>query len=578
MNSKLLLSKIQNSPEVNDFVSNHEEWDTNKLALLKAQISSKYGEIEDHFLEEILKKAKLKYQQKNKSNQYKENNLNLEEKKKCQYCKELIKGGAHICPYCQSIQKTWEEIEAFVKKIIIDANSDMFKGVGIVGVITISVAFKIATWLGILSIVLISIGAWWGYNFYIEIEKENYYNNNPEDKIIEKMIAAEQENRRKQEINRKKTIRRFRWVVAILITLTTLCIYYLKPFDVEYDFESFEINRNSWDTLSILTTYKRTIMLQSRYAYPNREKIIVRDANYNVLYEGTNLEKIGIPDKLLSSNEKINIEIIAYFDDGQISKEKYIFASEKKITMHHSISYPKGNFAKGSYLINFSIKRKSFNSNEFYETLYKNVALPIELKIYTKNNKNLYAQFKTKDSNGFFDLSKYPDYNRLKNNMISELEKNRQVEVQFVVTAEYRGKKIYYPPITKRIKEKSEQEKINEAQNFANKIGNKIAKIITPNTGNTVNVYIDNNNIEYDLHSMRYTIPMKITWWGATWIFGEEHKMAVEGVLSINEDGSNPKFEKTWTNDYVETAIENNMLWELTTSLLNELDKYEDFD
>jgi hypothetical protein len=54
--------------------------------------------------------------------------------------------------------------------------------------------------------------------------------------------------------------------------------------------------------------------------------------------------------------------------------------------------------------------------------------------------------------------------------------------------------------------------------------------------------------------------------------------MIVEGVLTVNEDGSNPQFVITWKNDYVKKAINNNTIFQGSVIILDELDRQGAFD
>jgi hypothetical protein len=357
------------------------------------------------------------------------------------------------------------------------------------------------------------------------------------------------------------------YIVFIVVTLFCSC-------EAHYEAYNINIKQNSWELISVDVYYKKKKFFREEYVYPNRERVIIRDSKNNLIYDGFDLSTISIPDKTLGSEERVNIKIIAFFNDKQISSEDYFYSSPKIFTMHNSISYPSGGIAKGTYDICFTVKRKEFNSNND-EIIFSRFSLPFNIKVSTSNSNIL---FNSKNRYGSFDLSEYSNFETFKSNIFYEVENNGQIEIKFQISADYYGSNVSFQPIIKKIENKSERDKQREAQYFANKVGHQIMKGITPNTGNTLNVTIDNEDLDYDLYAMRYRIPIEVSWWGATWFLGKENKMYIQGILYVNEDGSEPNFEKTWSNSFVQNAVENNAIWQGTIFVIDELNKEGFFD
>lgn len=368
--------------------------------------------------------------------------------------------------------------------------------------------------------------------------------------------------------------------IIVIVAIATGVIYFTKPFKVQYEIKSFDIYRINWESISVNADYKSKTIFRENFVTPYKEVLIIKDQNSNVIYKGSVKDVIEIPDKDLGSEEQLSVELIASFDEKDVSKIDYIYASKKRFTMQSILNYPKGDFAMGNYNISFSVKRKLFKDVNTDELLYSDIYIPFEAKVYLDTDDSNSVLFKSTSKNDYFDLSDDSNYSNFRDELWTKLSSSpySSVDVKFEIKMDYHGVLVYFNPIVKTLKNKSEYQKKKDAKYFGEKLGRKMIDAISPNTGTGLDVRINENSIVYDLKSMKYTIPLRISWSAATWIFGDKHDMIVEGVLTVNEDGSNPEFEKSWSNSSVNKAIETNSAWQGTVYMLDELGKQGAFD
>lgn len=394
---------------------------------------------------------------------------------------------------------------------------------------------------------------------------ERYYD------VINKIIKDKENNLKTKPI--------INWRLILFIIVIVLAIFYFKPFKVEYIIEEVRIQRTNWDNISVKTIYSKKTIFGEEKVKPDKENIVIKDNLNIIIYEGYQLNNIVIPDKDLASEENIEIKVTAFFDEKTISKTISVVSSFKKFTMRKSIDYPTDNCCSGEFKFSFDVKRQLFNSTDEYEIIYTNKTLPLNIKIYAEENENTFLTITSNNSIGTFDFLDYSNGNSLKNIIKNKLENEENIIINFEVTAEYHEKKVSYYPIEKTIISKSKENILKNADYFASEACFKIMEKICPQTGNSYSATIDEDKIEYDICSMRYTIPMTASWWGKTTIFSrQEHNMYIRGILYINDDGSDSEFEKTYTSEYAQKAINTDAILNGTVLILGELNRQGVFD
>jgi hypothetical protein len=97
----------------------------------------------------------------------------------------------------------------------------------------------------------------------------------------------------------------------------------------------------------------------------------------------------------------------------------------------------------------------------------------------------------------------------------------------------------------------SSQTKVT-AKRYATNAGEQLMKEISPRYGQSLDVYIVES--EYDYNNKRYEMQLDFSWSGKTWFGGDRRIFNLKGFLTVNDDGTAPKFEITSVNQAIRDA------------------------
>jgi hypothetical protein len=347
----------------------------------------------------------------------------------------------------------------------------------------------------------------------------------------------------------------------VLVLLLNLCVIFLfvgykaKALSLQVDFE-----RTNWDNLKIKTYASQSDIHLSDINY------ILEDGNGKILYKykGSEDEYVNIPiPDLEYNNKKLVLNIIVNNINGSfwqyikpfilpLKKKIILNTSPKKLLANGFINYPTdNNYVQVFYHINYIIKRQKFNDKNIWEEVKSDINLPTTWNIYIGDNKNILCKIPTNTIEGDFLLNSCENYDKFREELYDRLQNDYIVDVKFQPEVLWDGKKILFQPFIKTIKIKSTAEREADVERYAHNAAEQIMNSVGGGQDLRVNII----SWKYNSALKQYKINCEIYFNGA--IF-RSHHYEVDGILTVNEDGSNAKFSRTWVNQRF-AELENNL-------------------
>ena len=300
-----------------------------------------------------------------------------------------------------------------------------------------------------------------------------------------------------------------------------------------------EVTQNQWDSLSVSSTFQQRKALGG-YEAVEAPEIHVRlyDSKFDTLYSGSQTT-FPVPDRELASQEKLLIELCATFEDGEVCEQRGLAASQKKYSVDQEIDYPsETGFDRGKFEASFRLDRIRFGTEE-----WEQIELPETFSRYLiasiDSSDGGSIQVPLRRMSGRFDLSSFDNYRDFKYYLLSNLLDYNSATIRFDIYAANRGETVILASETRTVKTKSRQTRELEAGMFMQEASRRVlTNLRTFPIGTEEYAYLDSWN--FVKVTNRYVIEMDLSWRSR---FIRERWYSLQGVLEVNEDGSDPTFK-----------------------------------
>ncbi len=306
----------------------------------------------------------------------------------------------------------------------------------------------------------------------------------------------------------------------------------------QYVVSEVSVDRHGWDTLAVDATFLERSAFGSLKPVEDPDVTVsLFDVNFDTLYSGGD-QVVPVPDRVLGDGEKLLVEICATFGSKSICEQSGLAASPKRFSVDQDINYPSSNdYDRGEYNASFRLERLKFDSED-----WEQIELPPGFSRYIVASIDSAdggaVQVPLRRASGRFDFSSLDNYRDFRYYLLSNLLDYNSATIRFDFYASNRGKSIVLATERRTVKTKSRQTRELEAGIFMQEASRRIlSSLRTFPIGTEEYAYLDSWN--FIKVTNRYVIEMDLSWRSR---FIRERWYSLNGILEVNEDGSDPTF------------------------------------
>lgn len=304
--------------------------------------------------------------------------------------------------------------------------------------------------------------------------------------------------------------------------------------------DQLTLGRTGWDTLTVEVHFsQRRLLGGSEPRQPQALNVYLFNAAYDTLYAGAD-RIIPVADAALGDRERLMVEVCGTFEAVTVCEQQGATASPKRLRLEHDIAFPEdAAFERGSYDLRFVVERQDYEADT-WKPLGSSERVHGYLLAYVGDQDQEAVKVPFSRRRGRFTLKDQPHYDDFQYHLRSMLMDAAEAPVRFDVYAGLNGQPaLRLASVEKRVRNKTEEERILEVQHFAEQAAEQIfERLGVDHREHWARVYVD--EWAFHPHTHTYEIALEIVWRRGRLVF--ERTYELEGVLEVEENGVNARF------------------------------------